>query len=149
MIPDELEFVKVSNYLPGSGALHHLDLSLVLPEAKVHHRLGRLLQRVPAATFIYIMETATKLQVFYISWKLSIQNSIIVIVLKMYLYCTGKPVATRRTALKRVSAGFDLNFFRTNIFVQSKHVMIFKTSVSLHPATPAVLIVAITFLLPR
>ena len=47
----------VLNYLPGSGALHHLDLSLVLPEAKVHHRLGRLLQRVPAATFIYNMET--------------------------------------------------------------------------------------------
>ena len=43
----------VLNYLPGAGALYHLDLPLVLPEAKVHHRLGRLLQRVPAATFIY------------------------------------------------------------------------------------------------
>ena len=40
-------------------------------------------------------------------------------------------------------------FFRKNLFVQSKHVMSFKISVSLHPATPAVLIVAITFLLPR
>ena len=110
MIPDELELVKVSNYLPGSGALYHLDLPLVLPEAKVHHRLGRLLQRVPAATFIYIMETATKLQVFYISWKLSIQNSIIVIIWKMYIYCKGKPVASRRTALRRVSAGLDLIF---------------------------------------
>ena len=69
----------------------------------------------------YIMETATKLQVFFISWKLSIQNSIIVIVLKMYLYCTGKPVATRRTVLKRVSAGFDLNFFRTNICCTVQH----------------------------
>ena len=59
------------------------------------------------------METATKLQVFFISWKLSIQNSIIVIVLKMYLYCTGKPVATKRTALKRVSAGFYSNFEET------------------------------------
>ena len=116
------------NYLPGAGALHHLDLPLVLPEAKVHHRLGRLLQRVPAATFIYIMETATKLQLLYIS---------------------GKPVATRRTALRGVSAGLDLIFFGMNLFVQSKHVMIFKISVSLHPATPAVLIVAITFLLPR
>ena len=57
MIPDELELIKVSNYLPGSGALYHLDLPLVLPEAKVHHRLGRLLQRVPAATFLINMET--------------------------------------------------------------------------------------------
>ena len=44
---------------------------------------------------------------------------------------------------------FWSKIFRTNLFVQSKHVMSFKISVSLHPATPAVLIVAITFLLPR
>ena len=57
IICNQLELVKVSNYLPGSDALYHLDLPLVLPEAKVHHRLGRLLQRVPAATFLINMET--------------------------------------------------------------------------------------------
>ena len=33
-------------FLPGVGSVHRPDIAVVLPEAKVHHRMGRFLQRV-------------------------------------------------------------------------------------------------------
>ena len=55
IILTKYEKITLSTIFKGAGAVHHPHIPLVLPEAKVHHRLGRLLQRVPAATFIYII----------------------------------------------------------------------------------------------